>query len=68
MYRRLKYLNINCYMVCFLLVDYVCGLSCFLEDDFVKYKGINFFLIFLLCGWERFVLFKIVICRMILNG
>lgn len=40
-------------MVCFLLVDYVCGLSCFLEDDFVKYKGINFFLIFFLCGWER---------------
>ncbi|XP_065939593.1 histone-lysine N-methyltransferase SETDB1-B isoform X8 [Magallana gigas] len=35
--------------------DHVCGPSCLLEDDPVKYKGTNPLLIPLLCGWERHV-------------
>lgn len=40
-------------MACSLSVDHVCGPSCLLEDDPVKYKGTNPLLIPLLCGWER---------------
>lgn len=40
-------------MVCSLSVDHLCGPSCLLEDDPVKYKGTNPLLIPLLCGWER---------------
>lgn len=43
----------NCHSVCSLSVDHVCGPSCLLEDDPVKYKGTNPLLIPLLCGWER---------------
>ncbi|XP_052688916.1 histone-lysine N-methyltransferase SETDB1-B-like isoform X2 [Crassostrea angulata] len=38
-----------------IFIDHVCGPSCLLEDDPVKYKGTNPLLIPLLCGWERHV-------------
>lgn len=38
-----------------IFTDHVCGPSCLLEDDPVKYKGTNPLLIPLLCGWERHV-------------